>query len=123
MCLVEVEVTGREGGKRAGLLKDVVAMVTGGTYLVPHRASCWPGCRCPEIDPDWCSRTPPLDCPRPPPYTLSSWQSWTHTEDRQSSIVKPCIVGLIILPLVSGLAIRHRKHMCIQKGRGKKNKC
>lgn len=50
------------------------------TYLAPHRASCWPGCRCLAIDPDSGSKTPLLDCPRPPPCTLSSWQNCREKE-------------------------------------------
>lgn len=61
-------------------------MVT--AYLAPHRASCWPGCRCLESDPGWGSRTPPLDCPRPPPCTLSSWQSWMQRQGRFNSTVR-----------------------------------
>lgn len=73
----------RWGIKMAGLLLEEAAGVSFRgvvTYLAPRRASCWPGCRCLETDPGLGSRTPPPGCPRPPPCTLSSWQSCRETE-------------------------------------------
>lgn len=68
-----------DGGQEGGVGQRVEEV----QYLAPRRASCWPGCRCPGSDPDWGSRTPLLDCPRPRPYTLSSWQSWTERQKRR----------------------------------------